>query len=431
MEYNGDWNTSNSGGSYSAQDGYMDGRQRRQEKRGVSLLQLIASLLAMAVLSSGLTAYFVSNQANKAGSAAGANNGSVVVDESRAPAAGPSDSASEQGGGRPSDKLNIAAPSNTSGGEGGADVIQNSMSSVVGIYISATTINYTGAMEQADTGSGSGVILTEDGYIVTNNHVVEGGENLRVCLQDGTEYPAKLMGADSYTDLAVIKIEASALPAATLGSSGSVTVGEPVYAIGNPLGVLTSSVSQGIISGLDRSITVKEHSMTLMQTDAAVNPGNSGGGLFNAKGELIGIVNAKSYGLDVEGIGFAIPMDAAKPIIMDLIDLGYVAGRPYIGISMQDVALRYGNRGGYDFFFYPGSYVTRVQVTAVQAGSAAEKAGIRVNDILVSLEDKEITGAGQLSALLYAYKVGDTVTITVLRNEETVDLSVTLGERQP
>lgn len=420
MEYNNNWNSDNSSGSYSAQDGYMDGRQARKEKKGVTLVQLIASLLVVAVLSSGLTAYFVSTSANK--KAAAESNGAVVVDESKAPSAPAS---------HPSDNLNVATAASTPTTEDERiNVIQKSMSSVVGIYISATTISNTGDMEQQDTGSGSGVILTSDGYIVTNNHVVEGSENLRVYLQDGTEYPATLVGTDSYSDLAVVKIEASGLPAATLGTSGSVTVGDPVYAIGNPLGVLTSSVSQGIISGLDRSITVGSHSMTLMQTDAAVNPGNSGGGLFNANGELIGIVNAKSYGLDVEGIGFAIPMDAAKPIITDLLDLGYVTGRPYLGINMQDVALRSAANSFDPFSFYMGNYETRVQITAVQAGSPAEKAGFEVNDILISLDDTEITGTSQLSGLLYAYKVGDTVTISVYRGNETIKLPVTLGERQ-
>ena len=305
------------------------------------------------------------------------------------------------------------------------------MSSVVGIYLSATTINYTGASEEEDLGSGSGVIITSDGYIVTNNHVVEGGQNIRVCLQDGSEYEATLIGTDSYSDLAVIKIDATGLPAATLGTSSNMTVGDPVFAIGNPLGVLSSSVSQGIISGLDRTINVDGHNMTLMQTDAAVNPGNSGGGLFNANGELIGIVNAKSYGLDVEGIGFAIPMDTAKSIIMDLIDLGYVTGRPYLGISMQDVALRFGS--GYSsnpFFSFGGNYVTGVQVVAVEEGSPAQNAGLQVNDVIVGLNDQEITGTSQLSALLYEYKVGDTVTISVLRGNETQQLSVTLGSRE-
>ena len=421
MEYNNNnWNSGNSSGSYSAQDGYMDGRQARKEKKGVTLVQLIASLLVVAVLSSGLTAYFVSTSANN--KAAAESNGAVVVDESKAPSTPAS---------HPSDNLNVATAVSTPTTEDERiNVIQKSMSSVVGIYISATTISNTGDMEQQDTGSGSGVILTSDGYIVTNNHVVEGSENLRVYLQDGTESPATLVGTDSYSDLAVVKIEASGLPAATLGTSGSVTVGDPVYAIGNPLGVLTSSVSQGIISGLDRSITVGSHSMTLMQTDAAVNPGNSGGGLFNANGELIGIVNAKSYGLDVEGIGFAIPMDAAKPIISDLLDLGYVTGRPYLGINMQDVALRSASNSFGPFSYYMGNYETRVQITDVQAGSPAEKAGFKVNDILISLDDTEVTGTSQLSGLLYAYKVGDTVTISVYRGNETIKLPVTLGERQ-
>ena len=221
------------------------------------------------------------------------------------------------------------------------------------------------------------------------------------------------------------------LPAATIGSSGNVTVGDTVYAIGNPLGVLTSSVSKGIISGLDRTITIDGISMTLMQTDASINPGNSGGGLFNESGELIGIVNAKSASLEVEGLGFAIPVDSAKPVIVDLVDLGYVTGRPYIGITMQDVSLRYGNSNNRNnpFSFYMDNYVTRVQVMSVESGSAAEKGGLLVNDILMSLNGKEITGSSQFAAMLYEYKVGDTVTITVLRGNETKDLTVVLGER--
>ena len=385
----------------------------------------------MAVLSSGLTALLLKggNTTSQAESTTTTQDNTIVVDESKS---NTEDSTQSQQAdtARPSENLQVSSattltPAITS------SVIQNSMSSVVGIYLSATTINYTGASEEEDLGSGSGVIITSDGYIVTNNHVVEGGQNIRVCLQDGSEYEATLIGTDSYSDLAVIKIDATGLPAATLGTSSNMTVGDPVFAIGNPLGVLSSSVSQGIISGLDRTINVDGHNMTLMQTDAAVNPGNSGGGLFNANGELIGIVNAKSYGLDVEGIGFAIPMDTAKSIIMDLIDLGYVTGRPYLGISMQDVALRFGS--GYSsnpFFSFGGNYVTGVQVVAVEEGSPAQNAGLQVNDVIVGLNDQEITGTSQLSALLYEYKVGDTVTISVLRGNETQQLSVTLGSRE-
>ena len=433
MEYNqNNWNTNNSSGSYSAQDGYNNDRQPdRRPHKGVTLAQMIACLLVMAVLSSGLTALLLKggNTTSQAESTTTTQDNTIVVDESKSNTedstqSQPADTA------RPSENLQVSSattltPAITS------SVIQNSMSSVVGIYLSATTINYTGASEEEDLGSGSGVIITSDGYIVTNNHVVEGGQNIRVCLQDGSEYEATLIGTDSYSDLAVIKIDATGLPAATLGTSSSMTVGDPVFAVGNPLGVLSSSVSQGIISGLDRTINVDGHNMTLMQTDAAVNPGNSGGGLFNANGELIGIVNAKSYGLDVEGIGFAIPMDTAKSIIMDLIDLGYVTGRPYLGISMQDVALRFGS--GYSsnpFFSFGGNYVTGVQVVAVEEGSPAQNAGLQVNDVIVGLDDQEITGTSQLSALLYEYKVGDTVTISVLRGNETQQLSVTLGSRE-
>ena len=433
MEYNkNNWNTNNSSGSYSAQDGYNNDRQPdRRPHKGVTLTQMIACLLVMAVLSSGLTALLLKggNTTSQAESTTTTQDNTIVVDESKSTT---EDSTQSQPANTtpPSENLQVStattlSPSITS------SVIQSSMSSVVGIYLSATTINYTGASEEEDLGSGSGVIITSDGYIVTNNHVVEGGQNIRVCLQDGSEYEATLIGTDSYSDLAVIKIDATGLPAATLGTSSNMTVGDPVFAIGNPLGVLSSSVSQGIISGLDRTINVDGHNMTLMQTDAAVNPGNSGGGLFNANGELIGIVNAKSYGLDVEGIGFAIPMDTAKSIIMDLIDLGYVTGRPYLGISMQDVALRFGS--GYSsnpFFSFGGNYVTGVQVVAVEEGSPAQNAGLQVNDVIVGLNDQEITGTSQLSALLYEYKVGDTVTISVLRGNETQQLSVTLGSRE-
>lgn len=433
MEYNqNNWNTNNSSGSYSAQDGYNNDRQPdRRPHKGVTLTQMIACLLVMAVLSSGLTALLLKggNTTSQAESTTTTQDNTIVVDESKSTT---EDSTQSQPANTtpPSENLQVStattlSPSITS------SVIQSSMSSVVGIYLSATTINYTGASEEEDLGSGSGVIITSDGYIVTNNHVVEGGQNIRVCLQDGSEYEATLIGTDSYSDLAVIKIDATGLPAATLGASSNMTVGDPVFAVGNPLGVLSSSVSQGIISGLDRTINVDGHNMTLMQTDAAVNPGNSGGGLFNANGELIGIVNAKSYGLDVEGIGFAIPMDTAKSIIMDLIDLGYVTGRPYLGISMQDVALRFGS--GYSsnpFFSFGGNYVTGVQVVAVEEGSPAQNAGLQVNDVIVGLNDQEITGTSQLSALLYEYKVGDTVTISVLRGNETQQLSVTLGSRE-
>lgn len=427
---NNNWYNNNSGNySYSSDGGYDNGKR----KKGVTIGQLIACLLVVALISGGLGVYFSDSIVNRNQPAP--ENGSMIVEEpngSNQPqpdAATPAPQTEQPGAA--SDKLTISdanKEANTT------SIVQNCMASVVGVYMSESTTTFTGETEEQDTGAGSGVIITTDGYIVTNNHVVEGLGNISVYLQDGTKYPATLIGTDNFSDLAIIKIEAENLPAATLGNSVNTAVGTTVYAIGNPLGLFTSSVSRGIISGLDRTITIDGVSMTLMQTDAAVNPGNSGGGLFNAEGELIGVVNAKTASVDVEGLGFAIPIDSAKPIISDLMDKGYVTGRPYIGIGMQDVSLRYGNGSNYGYnyfdpFSFFNSYVTRVQVMSVEEGSAAEAGGMLVNDIITAVDGKEISGTSQLAAMLYEYKVGDTVTITVLRGNETKDLTIVLSER--
>ena len=427
---NNNWYNNNSGNySYSSDGGYDNGKK----KKGVTIGQLIACLLVVALISGGLGVYFSDSIVNRNQPAP--ESGSMIVEEPNGsnqpqPEAATPAPQTEQPG-VASDKLTISdanKEANTT------SIVQNCMASVVGVYMSESTTTFTGETEEQDTGAGSGVIITTDGYIVTNNHVVEGLGNISVYLQDGTKYPATLIGTDNFSDLAIIKIEAENLPAATLGNSVNTAVGTTVYAIGNPLGLFTSSVSRGIISGLDRTITIDGVSMTLMQTDAAVNPGNSGGGLFNAEGELIGVVNAKTASVDVEGLGFAIPIDSAKPIISDLMDKGYVTGRPYIGIGMQDVSLRYGNGSNYGYnyfdpFSFFNSYVTRVQVMSVEEGSAAEAGGMLVNDIITAVDGKEISGTSQLAAMLYEYKVGDTVTITVLRGNETKDLTIVLSER--
>ena len=429
MENNNWYNNSGNYNSYSSDGGYDNGKK----KKGVTIGQLIACLLVVALISGGLGVYFSDSIVNRNQPAP--ESGSMIVEEPNGsnqpqPEAATPAPQTEQPG-VASDKLTISdanKEANTT------SIVQNCMASVVGVYMSESTTTFTGETEEQDTGAGSGVIITTDGYIVTNNHVVEGLGNISVYLQDGTKYPATLIGTDNFSDLAIIKIEAENLPAATLGNSVNTAVGTTVYAIGNPLGLFTSSVSRGIISGLDRTITIDGVSMTLMQTDAAVNPGNSGGGLFNAEGELIGVVNAKTASVDVEGLGFAIPIDSAKPIISDLMDKGYVTGRPYIGIGMQDVSLRYGNGSNYGYnyfdpFSFFNSYVTRVQVMSVEEGSAAEAGGMLVNDIITAVDGKEISGTSQLAAMLYEYKVGDTVTITVLRGNETKDLTIVLSER--
>lgn len=409
---------------------YMPAEPARPKKqaKAVTWTQMIVALLVVGLLSGGLGALIVSGpQSNFQPS-----NGAAVL-------ATPEQSTSTPGGGTntasaaaPSSGIKMSGSATASSYDSTTQMLQNSMASVVGIYIEQTAYSMNGQKTTEETGSGSGVIITSDGYIVTNNHVVQGASALKIYLQDGTEYEGTVVGTDELTDLAVVKIEATGLPAATLGNSSSVLVGETVYAIGNPLGVFTSSVSAGIVSGLNRTLEVEGQSMTLMQTDASVNPGNSGGGLFNANGELIGIVNAKSLGVDVEGLGFAIPIDDAKPVVVDLIDLGYVSGRPFLGITLQEINLvesSSNNQGGYFPFYMPSSYVTRVQVMSVMEGGAAQAAGMLVNDIILAINDTEINGSSELAAALYEYKIGDVVTITVQRGSEQVDLQVTLAER--
>lgn len=271
------------------------------------------------------------------------------------------------------------------------------------------------------TGAGSGVIFTNDGYIVTNNHVIENSNAIEVTLKNGESYPAELIATDSKTDLAVIKIEASQLTPAILGDSDALIVGEDAIAIGNPLGELGGTVTNGIISALDREVTVEGKKMNLLQTNAAINPGNSGGGLFNQKGELIGIVSAKSSGTDIEGLGFAIPVNDVKEVVVQLIENGYVSGRPALGVSVIDVnsiqmAMQYGVR-------QYGVYIAEVI-----EGSAAEKAGLQSGDMFMAMDDLVIESYDDLSAALDSHSVGDTVTFQIKRDGRMIDVAVTLQE---
>ncbi len=210
-----------------------------------------------------------------------------------------------------------------------ADIASMNSDSVVEITISATATNVL-LGKYTTTGSGSGVIISSDGYILTNNHVVESAKDINIRLHDGTEYVAKVIGTDSKTDIAVLKVDATNLKPVTIGDSDKLVVGETAVVIGNPLGELGGTVTNGIISALEREITLDGSKMNLIQTNAAINPGNSGGGLFNSKGELVGIVVAKSSGLDIEGLGFAIPINDVKDVISDILNLGYVSGRPFL-----------------------------------------------------------------------------------------------------
>ncbi|MBQ3552119.1 MAG: trypsin-like peptidase domain-containing protein [Clostridia bacterium] len=328
----------------------------------------------------------------------------------------------------------ISIPNVTADDEGNSGTIVNITESTDSTVYSDVTSVVEAVIEtvvgiKTDMGSGSGVIISTDGYIITCNHVIANASTIGIILHDDSQYTARLIGTDAKTDIAVLKIEATELSAATIGVSVDAKLGNYVVAVGNAIGELINSVSNGIISGLDRSISIEGISMTLMQTNAAVNPGNSGGGLFNMKGELIGIVNAKSTSIDVEGIGFAVPIDIASSISYDLITKGYVSGRPYLGISVRDIALSPGtnNNGWFGSFFQQYEY--RAQVQSVAENSSAYKAGIEVGDYILAIDSYEIASSGDITLALYEYNAGDTVIITVQRNDQVIELTVVLDER--
>ena len=273
-------------------------------------------------------------------------------------------------------------------------------------------------------GAGSGVIISEDGYIITNAHVISGASQIKVRTSDKTEYEAELIGSDSKSDIAVLKIEATGLTPAVVGNSDNLVVGEFTLAVGNPMGTLGGTVTNGIISALNRDITVQGQTMNLLQTNAAVSPGNSGGGLFNEKGELIGIVNAKSAEEGAEGLGFAIPVNTAMEVAQSLIDNGYVTGRPALGIQVLAVSdwqmmVQYG-------VSQPGVYI--VDVTE---GSCADKAGLKAGDLFVSIDGNSVTGTVDVTSALDSHAVGDTLEIQVAREGKVVQVSVVLKEQSP
>ena len=275
-------------------------------------------------------------------------------------------------------------------------------------------------------GTGSGIIISSDGYIVTNNHVIEGASSVSVTLNTGAEYEAKVIGADSRTDLAVVKIvPEEQLTVAELGDSSAIEVGERAIAIGNPLGMeFFGSTTQGIISAINRTITVDNRTMSVIQTDAAINEGNSGGALVNAYGKVIGINAVKISSSTVEGMGFAIPISEAKPVLEDLIKYGYVKGRPVIGISSRDVTEYMANRQGWP---------VGVQVMGVQLGSGGEIAGLQQGDIITKVDGKSVTSTDELNKIKNTHKVGEKLKLEVYKYETglTETVLVKLSEERP
>lgn len=273
------------------------------------------------------------------------------------------------------------------------------------------------------SGAGSGVIIAENGYIITNNHVIDGAQKIVVTLRDGTSYDAKLVGTDSQLDVALLKVDATGLQAAVLGDSDNIKVGQKAVAIGNPLGQLGGTVTEGIISALNRDVVIDDVTMNLLQTNAAINPGNSGGGLFNNHGELIGLVVAKTVDEQVEGLGFAVPINNVADILGDLKEHGYVTGRPQMGLELVDVsneqtAMMYG-------VSEIGVYVSRV------TGTEANEAGFGVGDRITHVAGKEVSNISEIKAILNSEKAGNTIEIKVQRNNKTETLKLVLSEQQP
>ena len=299
-----------------------------------------------------------------------------------------------------------------------SDIVEKCKDSVVEITTESASSGNSIFGQYVSQGAGSGVIISKDGYIVTNNHVVSGATSLKVTTTDGTEYDASVVGKDSQTDLAVIKVDANNLQAATLGDSDILQVGDPAIAIGNPLGELGGTVTTGIISATDRQITIDDETMTLLQTDAAINPGNSGGGLFNADGNLIGIVNAKESSTGIEGLGFAIPITPAQDIITELMQNGSVTSRPALNVSLYDYTSN--NQGQYSKY-EDGCYIVQI----VKNG-AADKAGLKQNDRILSFDSEQIQSTSDVKNVLKKHKIGDTIKMVVERDSKKITVEITL-----
>ena len=378
--------------------------KKRRRKNGNIARSAVALVLAAAM---GFVGGFV-------GARVGNTGGKVVIQQVAPSSTSSSDSGS-------------ASAVNTASGMTTAQVSEMVSPSVVVITTEQVVYSQWSwyGQSQVESGAGSGVIISSDGYILTCAHVVSGASNITVSIGD-KDYPATLVGEDTTSDIAVVKVDATGLTPATVGDSDNLKVGESVMAVGNPLGELGGTVTSGIVSALNRSVTIQgtssTNTMSLIQMDASVSPGNSGGGLFNMNGELIGLVNAKSSSSDAEGLGFAIPINDAIKVAQDLLENGYVSGRPYMGITYLAVTdaqtAAQLNVSAY------GVYV----VDVVQGGPA-DKAGLKAGDRIVSIDGTEIAQRDDLGTLIQQHTAGDTLSITVARDGQMQTVSLTLGEK--
>jgi len=323
-----------------------------------------------------------------------------------------------------------AAPAEGMSSAGGTSSYYNVANLVHASVVEITTEHLVNSYFQYVTqGAGSGIILSTDGYILTNNHVIADTENnnalastITVRMIDGTEYTASVVGTDADSDIAILKIDAKDLPAVITGNSDNLAVGEEVVAVGNPLGELGGTVTNGIISALDREINVDGTTMNLLQTNTAINPGNSGGGLFNMSGELIGVVNAKSSGTGIEGLGFAIPVNEAMSVAEQLISQGYVSGKPYLGISMYDVT-------SFQQALYYNLRNLGVYIVGLEEGLNDNV--FETGDRIIAVEDQEISTSDDVAAIVKAFEVGEKIKFTVYRGGKLIEVEATCYEWVP
>ena len=299
------------------------------------------------------------------------------------------------------------------------EIVASNENSVVAITTESMATDIW-ARQYVTSGAGSGVVYSEDGYILTNNHVIEGAGTIKVTLHNGKTYDATLVAADSRSDIAVLKVDGVTLSPVAFNEELLLSVGDLAVAIGNPLGTLAGTATEGIISGLERDITLEGKEMTLLQISASINPGNSGGGVFDQYGNLIGLVVAKSSGSDVEGLGFAIPADTVKTVADSLIKSGYVSGRPAAGITIVDLtsaeeAMKYG-------VSLTGVYIKEV------TSSTAKEAGLRPGDLIYMINKEQVTSSQMLVNTIQSHKVGDTVVFTIVRDDKMHEIKVKLQE---
>ncbi len=392
-------NTSYSAQPYSNSAYQTSSPKRKKEKkpvsRGTVAVMLIASIFCSSILGVG-GGFLASSIANSNGT-----SGSVTVSKSDS---------------RSSSYASSTAALTTT------EIVKKTADSVVEV---TTKQVKTGSFSQQyiQQGAGSGVIISKDGYIVTNYHVIEGASKISITLRDKTEYTdVKVIGTYAAGDIALLKVSPKKdLTYATFGDSSKIAVGDYAVVIGNPLGQLGGTVTDGIISALDREVTIDNQTMNLLQTNSEISPGNSGGGLFNGNGELIGIVNAKSSSNSVEGIGFAIPINDVQDVLSDLKKYGYVKGQIDLGMSLSDVSSQA------QLWMY-GTNQTGVYVTSVNIGSNAAKAGFQAGDIITKVNGTKVESTAELNSLIKKLKVGDTVTFGVYRGSQSGTIRMKLAE---